>query len=551
MNKARTPSGSTLVAAGIFLSRIAGIVRTIVLGVVLGRSPAADAFGWAMRIPNLLQNLLGEGSLSASFIPVYAKMVEDGDERRASALAGSVVSLLALVTGAIVLLAVLAARPIVWLLSEWQDDPFRYELTISLFRITTVGLGFLVLSAWCLGVLNSHRHFFLSYVAPVIWNVAQIATLAIVAILAWSETDAAIALAWAVVAGGALQFLVQVRKVRSLTPSLSLNLDIDDQVTDVLTRFVPAVGARGVVQLASFIDAFLLTMLTGGAFALFAVYAMPLYITPISLFGFSVAAAELAEMSRRSDQVDALAARIGPALRRTVVPAGFVTAAYLAAGPTIADAAFGWLSRLFERGLNDEASILVIGYVLMTLALGLPAAITARVTQNTLYSMGDVKGPARIAVVRLIVGAGASLVLMLQFDWLTFGGSTVVQFGDFPDWPPLERVPLERRIAADAPPHLGVLGIGLGSSIAAWTEWVLLRTRLRRQLGPGAAAAVSSGWARPVTLAAICSGATMWLSAQVRIPAPVDAVFTVAVGLAAYGSLLWIQGVRPRRTTNI
>jgi putative peptidoglycan lipid II flippase len=513
---------------------------------VLGRGPATDAIAWAMRIPNLLQNLLGEGSLSASFIPVYAKLVEEGDERKASALAGSVLSLLALATGVIVLIIVLAARPLVWLFSDWENDPARYDLTVDLLRITTIGIGFLVISAWCLGVLNSHRSFFLSYVAPVVWNVTQIAALVVATLLAWTETDTVVALAWAVVVGGLLQVLVQVPKVRRYTPSLRLSLRRSPEVNTVLTRFAPAVGARGVVQVSSFIDTLFLTFLTGGAAGLHYL-AMPLYITPISLFGFSVAAAELAEMSRRSGQIDALAARIRPALRKTIVPAGFVTAAYLAAGPTWADAMFGWLSRLFDTGLTDRASILVIGYLLMALAIGLPAAITARVTQNTLYSLGDVKGPARIAVVRLVVGVVSSFVLMLQLDWLTFEGSTVVEFGDFPHWPLWEQVPLERRTAENVPPHLGVVGVGLGSSIAAWTEWVLLRARLRRRLGPGQAQIVSSGWARQVTIAGVVSGVAMAATAQLPVPSPVDAVIVVLVGLAAYGSILWIQGVRPPR----
>ncbi len=551
VSQAPTRSGSTLVAAGIFLSRIAGIIRTVVMATVLGNGIAADAFAWAMRIPNVLQNLLGEGSLSASFIPVYARMVEEGDEKRSSALAGVVVSLLVVATGAIVLLGVLLARPLVWLLSDWQDQPDTYELTIDLVRITSIGIGFLVISAWCLGVLNSHRSFFLSYVAPVIWNVAQIATLVLVGFLGWSETDVAIAVAWAVVVGGLLQFLIQLRRVRRLTPSLRLGLrsegEIKEAVSDVLTRFAPAVGARGVVQISSYADVFLLTMLVRGATSLH-YYALPLYITPISLFGFSVAAAELAEMSRRSDQIDALAARIKPALRKTIIPAGFIAAAYLAAGPTWADAMFGWISRLLGRGLTDKASILTIGYLLTALAVGLPAAITARVTQNTLYSLGDVKGPARIAVIRLVVGVVSSFVLMLQFDWLTFDGTTVIEFGDVPHWPFWEQVPLERRAAEAVPPHLGVVGIGLGSSIAAWTEWFLLRSRLRQRLGHEGASAVTSGWARHVSISAVGAAAAMFMAAMVPLPSLVAALLVGLVGLGTYGSLLWIQGVKlPRR----
>ena len=544
MSRRSTTSGSNLVAAGIFLSRIAGIIRTVVIGVVLGSTAAADAFSFAMRVPNLLQNLLGEGSLSASFIPVYARLVEEGDERRASALAGAVLSILALVTASIVLVIVVAARPIVWLFTDWESDPARYELTIELFRITTVGIGFLVISAWCLGVLNSHRSFFLSYAAPVLWNIAQITALVVAAAVALSVADGALLLAWAVVIGGMLQLAIQLPRVRTYVPSLRLSVTRDRLVNDVIRRFLPAVGARGVVQVSSFIDTFFLTLLVGGA-ASFYLYALPLYVTPISLFGFSVAAAELAEMSRRSQNLDALAARITPALRKTVVPAGFITAAYLAAGPTWADALYGWISRLFERGLTDPAGILVIGYLLMAMALGLPAAITARVTQNTLYSLGDVKGPARIAVIRVVVSIVSSYLLMLQLDWLTFESTSITEFGSFPHWPPWEQVPESRRALSGVTPHLGVVGIGLGSSLAAWVEWTLLRMRLRSRLGAAGADAVSSDWGLNVFVAAVGAGAAMFMATLVRIPSPVDAFLTLAVGGAVYGSLLWIQEIRP------
>jgi len=537
-------SGSNLVAAGIFLSRIAGIVRTVVIGVVLGSGSAADSFSFAMRVPNLLQNLLGEGSLSASFIPVYARLVEEGDEKRASALAGAVLSILALVTGVIVLIVVLAARPLVWLFTDWESDPARYELTIELFRVTTIGIGFLVISAWCLGVLNSHRSFFLSYAAPVLWNLAQIIALVVAAAAALSMADGAVLLAWAVVIGGLLQVAIQIPRVRGFVPSLRPSLRRDGLVNDVIRRFLPAVGARGVVQVSSFVDTFFLTLLVGGA-ASFYLYALPLYVTPISLFGFSVAAAELAEMSRRSEQLNALAARITPALRKTVVPAGFVTAAYLAAGPTWTDALYGWISRLLSRGLTDPAGILVIGYLLMAMAIGLPAAITARVTQNTLYSLGDVRGPARIALVRVMISVAASYLLMLQLDWLTFEGTSIVEFDAFPHWPAWEQVPESRRALAGVTPHLGVVGIGLGSSIAAWVEWTLLRVRLRSRLGGAGAGAVSSDWGLNVFIAGVGAGAAMFMATLVPLPSPVDAIVTALIGLGVYGSLLWIQGIKP------
>src|SRR5688572_29459453 len=171
----RKSSASFLVAAGIFLSRIAGLVRQRVFAHYFGNSEAADAFGAAFRIPNLLQNLFGEGVLSASFIPVYARLLAEGDDEEAGRLAGAVVALLTLVTAVLVLAGVLATPWLIDLIAPGFEGEKR-ELTIRLVRVLFPGAGLLALSAWCLGVLNSHRRFFLSYISPVLWNVAMIGT---------------------------------------------------------------------------------------------------------------------------------------------------------------------------------------------------------------------------------------------------------------------------------------------------------------------------------------------------------------------------------------
>ena len=559
------PRGSNLVAAGIFLSRIAGLIRNVVIGVVLGAQPAiTDALNFAMRVPNLLQNLLGEGSLSASFIPVYAKLVEDGKRKEADDLAGAVVALLALVTAVIVVIGVLIARPLVWLITDWETvDPEKYELAITLTRITTIGIGFLVISAWCLGILNSHRSFFLSYVAPVIWNVSQISVLVLLGLLGWALDDVAIAVAWAVVAGGLLQLLVQLPKVRRLAPTVRANLTRTASLDDVLSRFAPAVGARGVVQFSSYADLFLVGLLVNGALSWYS-YALPLYLMPISLFGFSVAAAELAEMSRQSDDPSAIAERLKPALRRVVVPAGLVTAAYLGAAPVFIDALYGWPSRIFNRGLEAQAPVLTVSLVVGAFAIGLPAAMTARVTQNTLYSMGDVRGPARIAAIRVAVSIAIGALMILQLDWLTFEPEAavsqgpaiealdeVVAFDGLPNLPPWGLLPEAERSAKPAPdgdplpPHLGAVGLALGASAASWTEWLLLRQRLRRRLG----VSIRSGWGRQVILSGLAAGfamfGTMFGTAATGVPSPIDAVVVGLVGVAVYGASLLLQGVRP------
>jgi putative peptidoglycan lipid II flippase len=134
----RRSGGAVAVAAGIFLSRIAGLVRERVFAHYLGTSPAAAAFRTAMRIPNLLQNLLGEGVLSASFIPVYSRLIAEGRTVEASKVARVIGSVLALVASAIALLGVVAAGPIVDLLAPGFSHATR-EMTVDLVRIMFPG----------------------------------------------------------------------------------------------------------------------------------------------------------------------------------------------------------------------------------------------------------------------------------------------------------------------------------------------------------------------------------------------------------------------------
>lgn len=536
----RTP-GSLLVAAGILLSRLAGVIRFVAMGAVLGADrTVTDAFSFAMRLPNLLQNLLGEGSLSASFIPVYARLVEEGRSEEADDLAGAVVALLALLTTLIVVAGIVLARPLVWLLTSWEDNPEQYDLATNLTRITTIGIGFLVISAWCLGVLNSHRSFFLSYVAPVVWNAAQIAALALFGVLAWSETDIATSVAWAVVVGGIAQVVVQLPRVRRLAPTIRPNLTPTTALRDVVGRFGPAVGARGVVQISSYADLVLAGLLTFGALTWYS-FALPLYLLPISLFGFSVAAAELAEMSRTSGDESAVAARLTPALRQVLLPAGLVTAVFIAASRPMVDGFYGWTSRLLDRGFDQPEPITAIALVLTAFAVGLPATMTARVTQNTLYSLGDVRGPARIAVLRLLVSVTVGLVLILQLDWVVVEADGLATIGDVPHWPPWERVPVEIRANPDGPPHLGVVGLAIGAAVASWVEWAALRRRLGRRLGEP----VLSGWGPRIAAASVGAGLVMAGLNQLGLPSPIDAVTIGVAGIASYGAALLALGIGP------
>ena len=474
----RGRSASVLVAAGILASRIAGLVRARVFNTFLGLGASADALGIATRIPNVLQNLLGEGSLSASFVPVYSAELER-DEEEAGRIAGAVAALLALTAAVIVVVSWIFAPQIAALLMIFtggSEDP-RFPLTVTLLRIIFPSTGLLVLSAWCLGILNSHRQFFLSYVAPVMWNIAQI--VAVVAAVAFFSVgnvsgeperildspegniellgDVAEVAAWGFLIGSALQFLVQVPNVLKLVRGLRVRLDTSREgVREVLRRFVGAVSGRGVVQLSAFADTILAGALTAGAVGAL-VNAQILYILPISLFALSVAAAELPELSRLKDSAE-IRERSDRGFGQIAFFVGFTAVAYVLLGDKV-------VATLFESGEFDNDDTLLVWFVLGTYAFGLIPSALSRLTQNTIWSQGDTNGPARIAGIRVVVAIGLSVVAMPFFDRIG-----VADVRDL--LPTLDNVDPE---GIDDQLRFGAMGITLASSVAAWVEAGLLQ----------------------------------------------------------------------------
>ena len=150
--------------------------RQMLMAQYLGASLQADAFTAAFKITNYLQNLFGEGAMSSSFIPVYSRLLEHGEDAEADRVAGAVASLLVLAVAVLVLIGVVATPALIPLIAPGFTGE-RRELTIRLTRILFPGAGVFVISAWCLGVLNSHRKFLLPYLAPVLWNVVMIGAL--------------------------------------------------------------------------------------------------------------------------------------------------------------------------------------------------------------------------------------------------------------------------------------------------------------------------------------------------------------------------------------
>ncbi len=490
-----TDRAAVLVAVGILVSRLSGIVREVVLSAWLGASTvAAEAFAFALQIPKVLQNLLGEGALSASFIPVYSTIVDE-DPRAARRLAGAVFGLLAALVGALVLLLILAARPIVGVIARGTSDA-RADLIADLVRTMAPGIGFIVFAAWCLGILNAHRDFFLSYVAPMLWNVAIVVAI----IAATTQTDDLVTIAragaWGVFIGGVIQFAVQLPRVLRIAGPITPSLDRSGRpLREVIRRFVPGVAGRGVVTLGTFTDVALASFLAVGAVAVLT-KAQTLYLMPISVFAVSIAAVDLPELSRETGDGDAVSERVRIAFDRVALFVLFSALAFIFGGRSLVGA-------LFERGQFSADDTVAVWLTLAVFSFGLLASAFSRVFQAASFASGDVAGPAKIALARLILAAAVGLVLMLPADRYQVVDGLVQRSGD------LALTPLDTSVRDVPNAHrLGAVGLAAGGAVAAWLEFGLLRHRVRSvttnlSLGPSIRSLVLPSIAAAVLMAGL------------------------------------------------
>lgn len=450
--KNTSKSGALLVGMGILLSRLAGLIRERAFAHYFGNSDAGDAFKAALKIPNFLQNLFGEGVLSASFIPVYAQLIASNDKEKhidASKVASIVASILFLFTSIVVIIGVLATPFLISAIAPGFQGEKRI-LTIKLVQIFFPGSGLLVMSAWCLGVLNSHHKFFLSYTAPVIWNLAIISTLFLYGNNS-SQYNLAEITAWGLVIGSFLQFAIQIPSTLKLVKHFRPSLDIHfSHVKVVIKNFFPVVISRGVVQLSAYIDSMLASLLPTGAVSALA-YAQTIYLLPVSLFGMSISASELPAMSSLSGTEkeinSALQIRLNSGLHKIaffIVPS---ICAFLFLGDVL-------VSALFQSGqFNHDDTIYVWG-VLVGSTIGLLASTLGRLYSSTFYSLKDTRTPLKFAIIRVIL----TTILGYLFAFT---------------------LPSLLHIKAS----WGTAGLTASAGIAGWLEFYLLRSALNQKIG--------------------------------------------------------------------
>jgi putative peptidoglycan lipid II flippase len=535
--KTKQPHGraaALAVATGILLSKIIGLIRERVFAYYFGNSMAADAFKAAFRIPNMLQNLFGEGVLSASFIPVYARLNAEERHEEATRTAAAIFAILVLVASVLVLLGVLFAPLLVDIIAYGFKDGTRL-LTIQLVRILFPGAALLVLSAWCLGILNSHRRFFLSYTAPVVWNVAMIATLVWqgrslfahgITAASIAEPHLAVALAIGSVIGSALQFCVQLPAVLRLLSPLKWKATFrSEHVRTIVHNFFPVFISRGVVQLSAFVDQMLASPLPTGAVAALS-YAQVINQLPVSLFGMAVSAAELPAMSAALGTPEQIAAKL-----RARLAAGLQQIAWFVVPSAVAFVALGdvVVAAIYRTGHFDASAVTYVWSALAGSGVGLLAGTSGRLYSSAFYALRNTRTPLNFAVIRV------ALTLGLGYFFSK---------------------PLPHLLGID--PRWGVAGLTLSAGIAAWLEYSLLRRAMHQRIGivDYPASRVLRLWLAAIAAAALCfllhrhlpvhgllgghgSRAAILTAVAVLIPyGALYVAFTVAMKVPIPGSLL-------------
>ena len=315
----------------------------------------------------------------------------------------------------------------------------------------------------------------------------------------------AVLLAWGSVAGSALQCAVQLPAVLRAAPGLRFSVDRGSvHVRQVARNFVPVFVSRGVVQISAFVDTLIASLLPTGAVTGLA-NAQLLYTLPVSLFGMSVAAAELPAMAVEGGLEgaarDALRARLDDGLRRIaffVVPSAV---AFLAFGDVIAAA-------LLQTGrFRTEDAVYVWG-ILAGSAIGLLASTLGRLYSSSYYALHDTRTPLAFAVVRIGVGTILGYILAV-------------------------RAPA----ALGIPRVWGAAGLTLSASIAGWIELLLLRRALNARLGR---TGLPAPYVATLWLLAIASAAASWGVRSVLPPLhpAIAAAASSACGAFVGGALL-------------
>ncbi|MBI1364280.1 MAG: murein biosynthesis integral membrane protein MurJ [Proteobacteria bacterium] len=390
-------------------SRLLGFARDVIMAQVLGAGPMADAFFVALRLPNLFRQLMAEGAFNVAFVPMLTRKLSDGEDRsEAESFANAVFALLFTLSFSLTVLGMVFMPYLVMALAPgFIDDAERFDLAVTLGRITFPYLTFIVFVSYASGITNTLGRFALGAAAPMFLNIAFIFCLLL---LPGHGVSAGQAAAWAVPLGGAMQAGLMLWAIRKVKFGLRLHMPHKHPaLATLLRRLGASMLGVGVQLFNSVFSTFLASNLVAGSIS-YLFYADRLNQLPLALVGIAIGTALLPHLSRalKNDDMKGASQAFGQA-----IVFGFCLALAAAAGLfMLADEL---MRVLFMRGAFDANAAHQTALALMAYSLGLPAYILVKITATVFYAAEDTKTPFQTAVVSLIVNVVASLALIVGF----------------------------------------------------------------------------------------------------------------------------------------
>jgi putative peptidoglycan lipid II flippase len=406
-------------SAGVFglatiASRILGLLRDQVLAFYFGAGDVNDAFRVASRIPNLVRDLFAEGAMSAAFVPTFTRQLALHGRERAWRLANSVINSLLIVTGALVVLGIIFADPLVRLYaSEFADIPGKLELTIYLTRIVFPFLTLVALAAAFMGMLNSLGHFFIPALSPAMYNVAVVVMS--VALIPFAPqlgvSDITIVAVGALV-GGVGQLAIQWPPLRREGFRYQPVLDVRDEG---LHRVLLLMGPGTIGMAATQINVFVNTVLAAGegtGAVSWLDFAFRLMYLPIGLFGVSIATAATPAISRMVADNDfgRIRATLAHALSLMLflnVPA--TVGLVILAEPIVAV--------IFQHGEFTAADTVATARALQLYAIGLVGYSIVRIISPTFYALQRSRIPVMVSAASVLVNVGLNVMLVREIGY--------------------------------------------------------------------------------------------------------------------------------------
>lgn len=406
------------------ISRVFGFARDVLLARLLGAGLAADAFQLAFVLPNTFRRLFAEGAFSVAFVPMYAKALHsEGGEAEAQRFANQVLAIFVWVLAGFSAAAMLAMPGIVWLLaSDFRQIPGKFELTVTLSRITFPYLGLVSLVALLSGVLNARSRFAPGAIVPVLLNIVLLSGMGIGYLLreaGGSDVSIAWSLAIAVAVAGAAQLAYMIWAVRRIGVRIEFKPPrLTPEVRRLAAQIVPATLGAGIYQASQFVDTFFATSLPQGSLTLLK-YADRLNQMPLGIVGIALGTAILPMLARHVHKgEDAEAHRLQA---NAVEMATLLT---LPAAAALAVCAPAFVTALFVGGKMTPEDGDVMSGIVAALVCGLPAYVLVKVFQPAFFSRDDTRTPMYVAAAALLANIGINSLVVPRFGIVGLAGAT-------------------------------------------------------------------------------------------------------------------------------